>query len=179
MPFKFSKLAMAESSKARARARAVFDISVVTPGGRSRRVHTCGWTPVGYLAERFSRLVGHPEAFVRLLYGHQQLENHRRLSDYNISEGATLSLVLLAVPFQFYAVLACDAEPFAFRGDALVLWGDPETTIDRIKATIQDKTGIPPEGQQLLSMAGQELEDDKTLSDYNIHGASTVILRRR
>lgn len=72
----------------------------------------------------------------------------------------------------------CQVFVKTLQGTTITVDVDPNDTIGEVKKKIRHKENIPAEDQRLI-WSGKQLDDDRTLADYNIGDQSTLHLLLR
>ena len=120
------------------------------------------------------RLVAHPP-FDRLVqciaYNGGVLSAYDTFRQCGVSSHAQLTATLCPGPLVPLYVKT-------LTGKTVTLSVQPEHTVEQLKQKVQDKVGIPADEQRLV-YAGMQLEDGRTVEDYNIRKESTLHVRLR
>jgi ubiquitin C len=163
------------------------EVHVNTLTGKTILINICRTESIKVLKSKIQYKTGIPPDDQRLILAGRQLEDGCTLEDYNIQHESTVHLMfrsrlnkssLLAPRKTHETSGTIELYVETLSGKTIPISIGGSETIEVLKSKIQNKEGTPSDDQR-LRFAGRELEDGRTLGDYDIQHQSTVYLMLR
>eukprot|EP00833_Pecoramyces_ruminatium_P001383 jgi/Orpsp1_1/1175415/evm.model.c7180000053745.1 len=145
-------------------------ITVITKTGKNIQIDIFSSDTIMGIKSKIKEKEDITENQFNLMYDNKQLEDDKKVSDYNINENSIIYFLFKSFPITIKTLI----------GKSIPIDICSSDTIMDIKSKIKEAEGIP-ENNQILIFFGKKLEDDKKVSDYNITENSTLhlVLRSR
>ena len=143
-------------------------IFLKTLTGRTMTLNVEANDTIEEVKRRITEKEGIPVGEQRLIFGGKNLESERTIADYNIQKESTIHLILrLRGGMQVFVK--------TLTGRTMTIDVEATDSITSIKEKITNKEGIPVTEQRLI-FGGKQLENERTIADYNIQKESTLYL---